>query len=190
MATVIFQKGIWNPNKKSNTLKLNLNIFSLYLVVTLMQKNSQCWRDLWGEGSQVHAVFHHGNHGFISWQEPLHWRTDRYLINWIQVVYFKLKEIWPLFSIAKAKKKALFFFWMKVNLSQNLALKLAPNDNYFTEELVGILWIEFKLFISNWKLFGSYFPLLKPKKKRAHFLLPFRQNMKVWKQISVKRPWS
>ena len=29
----------------------------------------------------------------------------------------------------------------------NLVLKLppqAPNDNYFTEELVGILWIEFK----------------------------------------------
>ena len=38
---------------------------------------------------------------------------------------------------------------MKANLSQNLALKLARNDNYFTEELVGILGIEFKLFIPN-----------------------------------------
>ena len=30
---------------------------------------------------------------------------------WIQVVYFKLKEIWPLFSIAKAKKTGSFFFF-------------------------------------------------------------------------------
>ena len=28
----------------------------------------------------------------------------------------------------------------------NLALKLTPNENYFTEELVGSLWTEFKLF--------------------------------------------
>ena len=42
--------------------------------------------------------------------------------------------IWPLFSIAKAQKPSSFFL-MKANLSQNLALKLAPNDNYFTEEL-------------------------------------------------------
>ena len=28
----------------------------------------------------------------------------------------------------------------------NLVLKLASNENYFTEELVGILWSEFKLF--------------------------------------------
>ena len=33
---------------------------------------------------------------------------------------------------------------MKAIPSTNLALKLAPNDNYFIEELVGILWIEFK----------------------------------------------
>ena len=26
----------------------------------------------------------------------------------------------------------------------NLNLKLSPNENYFTEELVGILWTEFK----------------------------------------------
>ena len=38
----------------------------------------------------------------------LHWGTGRYLMNWIQVVYFKLKEIWLLFSNAKAKKLSLF----------------------------------------------------------------------------------
>ena len=73
----------------------------------------------------------------------LHWGTVRYLMNWIQVVYFKLKEIWPLFSTAKDKKRACFLLpfrqskWkyeiMKPNLSQK-AMKLAPNDNYFTEE--------------------------------------------------------
>ena len=52
---------------------------------------------------------------------------------------------------------------MKSNLSQNLALKLVPNDNYFTEKLVDISWIEFQLFISNWKRFDPYFPLLKQK---------------------------
>ena len=34
----------------------------------------------------------------------------------------------------------------------NKVLKLASNDNYFNEELVGTFWIEFKLFISNWNL--------------------------------------
>ena len=67
---------------------------------------------------------------------------------------------------------------MKSNLSQNLALKLVSNENYFTEELLGILWIEFKLFISNWKRFAPYFPLLKTK-KQARFLLPFHQSK--WK---------
>ena len=76
-----------------------------------------------------------------------------------------------------------FFFWMKAIPIPNLALKLAPNDNYFTEELVGILWTEFKLFSSNWKRFDPYFPLLKTK-KRAHFLLPFRQSK--WKYESMK----
>ena len=45
-------------------------------------------------------------------------------MNWIQVVYFKLKEIWLLFSNAKAKKTGLFFTsippkheGMKANLS-------------------------------------------------------------------------
>ena len=37
---------------------------------------------------------------------------------------------------------------MKPNLSQK-AMKIGPNDNCFTEELLGISWIEFKLFISN-----------------------------------------
>ena len=46
----------------------------------------------------------------------------------------------------------------------NLALKLSPKENYFTEELVGILWTEFKLLISNWSRFDLYLPLLKPKK--------------------------
>ena len=45
----------------------------------------------------------------ISQWEPLHLGTDRYIINPIQVIYFKLKESWPLFSIAKGKKQALFF---------------------------------------------------------------------------------
>ena len=43
---------------------------------------------------------------------------------------------------------------MKAIPSPNLALKLAPNDNYFIEELAGILWIEFKLFVSKWKRFS------------------------------------
>ena len=72
---------------------------------------------------------------------------------------------------------------MKSNLGKNLALNLAPNDNCFTEELIDISWIEFKLSISNWKRFECYFPLLKPK-KRARFLLPFRQSK--WKYESMK----
>ena len=74
-------------------------------------------------------------------------------MNWIKVVYFKLKEIWPLFSTAGAKKPSSFFTsldkCMKANLSQK-AMK-------FTEELFGISWIEFKLFISNWKRFDCGF---------------------------------
>ena len=53
----------------------------------------------------------------------------------------------------------------------NLALKLFPKENYFTEELVGLLWTEFKLFISNWKRFDLYLALLKPK-KNALFYFP------------------
>ena len=82
-------------------------------------------------------------------------------MNWIQVVYFKLKEIWPLFSTTKDKKKkkkkkkrVRFLLpirqskWkhesMKANLSQK-ALKLGPNDSYFTEELI-VKWIQVVFF--------------------------------------------
>ena len=71
-------------------------------------------------------------------------------MNCIQVVYFKLKEIWPLFSTSKDKKRARFFLpfrqskWkhesMKANLSQK-TLTLGPNDKYFTEELI-VNWIQ------------------------------------------------
>ena len=73
------------------------------------------------------------------------WGTFRYLMNWIQVVYFKLKEIWPLFSTAKAKKLSSFFTSLDESMKANLSQKAMK----FTEELLGILWIEFKLFISN-----------------------------------------
>ena len=49
-------------------------------------------------------------------------------MNWIQVVYIKLKQIWSLFAPAKSKKMGSFFL-MKAIPSPNLALKLAPNDN-------------------------------------------------------------
>ena len=55
--------------------------------------------------------------------ELLHWGTGRYLMNWIQVVCFKLKEIWPLFAPAKAKKSSLFllpfrqtFEWKQISV--------------------------------------------------------------------------
>ena len=65
----------------------------------------------------------------------------------------------------------------------NLALKLAPNENYFTEELVGILLTVFKLFISNWKRFDLYLPLLKPK-KRAHFFNKRKSQSKFGLEVS------
>ena len=65
---------------------------------------------------------------------------------------------------------------MKANISPNLALKLSSKENYFTEELVGILWTEFKLFISNWKRFNLYFQLLKPKKGLFFTSLPPKQR--------------
>ena len=68
----------------------------------------------------------------------------------------------------------------------NLVLKIAPNENYFTEELVSILWTEFKLFISNWKRFDLYLALLKPK-NRARFLVPFCQSK--WKHLSSLNVW-
>ena len=53
----------------------------------------------------------------VSFQwKLLHWGTGRCLMNWIQVVYFKLKEIWPVFAPAKAKKPSLFFTSLPLNL--------------------------------------------------------------------------
>ena len=53
----------------------------------------------------------------------LHWGTGRYLMNWIQVVYFKRGEIWPLFAPPKAKKSARFllpyhqtFEWKQISV--------------------------------------------------------------------------
>ena len=57
---------------------------------------------------------------------------------------------------------------MKANLSQK-AMKSGSKDNCFTEELVGILWTEFKLFISKWSRFVLYLPQLKPKKQVGFF---------------------
>ena len=56
------------------------------------------------------------------------------------------------------------FLWMETNLRLDMALKLAPDKNYFTEELIGISLTEFRLFISNWKIFDLYFPLLETRK--------------------------
>ena len=77
-------------------------------------------------------------------------------VLWIEFKLFisNWKRFDPYFPLL-TKKTGSFF--MKSDLSQNLALKLASNDNYFTEELLGILWMEFKLFISNWKRFDCYF---------------------------------
>ena len=104
----------------------------------------------------------------------LHWRTDRYLINlYSSCLFHSERDLTTIFHCWRQKKRARYLVpfrqskWkhksMKANLSQK-ALKLGPNDNCFTEELVGILWTEFKLFISNWSKFDLYFPLLKPKK--------------------------
>ena len=48
--------------------------------------------------------------------------TGELIVDWIQVVYLKLKEIWPLFSITKGKKTSPLFFHFpsaKANLSAN-----------------------------------------------------------------------
>ena len=59
---------------------------------------------------------------------------------------------------------------MKVNLSQK-AMKLGPNDNWGNGRY---LWIEFKLFISNWKRFDP----AKAKKIKLVFYFP---SAKIWK---------
>ena len=88
-------------------------------------------------------------------------------ISWVEfkLFIFQLKEIWPLFSPTKAKKPRSFFNSLDESMKPNLSQKAMK----FTEELVDISWVEFKLFISNWKRFDLDFPLLKPK-KWAHFL--------------------
>ena len=94
------------------------------------------------------------------------------------------------FPLLKPENRLVFFFfWVKVNLSQNLALKLASNDNYFTEELVGIIWIKFKLFISNWKIWPVFAPA--KAKKPSWFFLPFRQIFEWKHEIPVQIwPWT
>ena len=74
-------------------------------------------------------------------------------MNWIQVVYCKLKEIWLLFSNAKAKKPSSCFTSLDESMKANLGQKVMK----FTEELFGISWIEFKLFISNSKRLDPIF---------------------------------
>ena len=75
---------------------------------------------------------------------------------------------------------------MKSNLSQNLALKLVSNENYLTEELLGISWIEFKFFTSSWKRFDLYFPLLKPKKGFFFFLNEIKSQSKFGLEVSFQ----
>ena len=101
----------------------------------------------------------------------LHWWTGRYLMNWIQVVYFILKEIWPLFSPAKAKKLSSFFTSlppkhesMKPNLSQKVT-----KVNYFTE---GIQVVYFKL-KEIWLLFSN-----AKAKKPSSFFTSLDESMK------------
>ena len=104
-------------------------------------------------------------------------------MNWIQVVYSKLKEIWPLFAPATDKKKKSPVFTslpqkhesMKPNLTQK-AMKLGPNDNWGTGRY---FWIEFKLFISNWKRFDP----AKAKKTELVFYFP---SAKAWKYECMK----
>ena len=85
------------------------------------------------------------------------------LRNWIQVLYFKLKVIWPLFSPAKAKKPARFLLtfrqskWkyesMKPNLSQK-AMKLALYIIYIQHVYIYINYIQ--SYKQIWKLFFCY----------------------------------
>ena len=44
-----------------------------------------------------------------SYLPLIHWGTGRYLMNWIQFVHIKMKQIRSLFSPAKAKKLSSFF---------------------------------------------------------------------------------
>ena len=94
--------------------------------------------------------------------------TKELIVNWILVVYFKLKEIWPLFSTAKDKKTGSFFTslppkqmrtWKYEGKSQSKGLEVS-----FQWQLLH--WgIEFKLFISNFKRFAPD----KAKKSSSFF---------------------
>ena len=70
-------------------------------------------------------------------------------ISWTEFKLFIQTEadLISIFPCYKAKKLGSFFTSldesMKANLHQK-AIQLGPNDTYFTEELVGISWIEFK----------------------------------------------
>ena len=103
-------------------------------------------------------------------------------MNWIQVIYFKLKEISPIFSTANHKKNWLFFTSLPLMQMQIWKYETKSQSKGYSSQLLH--WgMKFKLFISNWKRFDPYFPLLKTK-KWARFLLPFRQSK--WKYESMK----
>ena len=88
-------------------------------------------------------------------------------MNWIQVVYFQLKEIGPLFSPTKAKKPRSFFTSLDESMKPNLSQKAMK----FTKELVDISWVEFKLFIFQLKEIWPLFSPTKAKKPRSFFML-------------------
>ena len=72
---------------------------------------------------------------------------------------------------------------MKVNIRQNLALKLGPNENYFTEELVGIVnLVSYQLNSScsrpnlHWDFMLSFKDLAEGKKNELDFLALAMEN--------------
>ena len=116
----------------------------------------------------------------------LHWGTGRYLMNWIQVVYFKLKEIWPLFSPAEAKKPSSFFYfpsakaWKYETKSQSKGHEVRSQWKLLHWWTVRYLmnWIQVVYFKLKeiWPLFSP----AKAKKQARLFVFFFE-----WKQISV-----
>ena len=78
------------------------------------------------------------------------------------------------FPPAKAKKPRSFLLpfyqskWKYESIKPNLSQKAMK----FTEELFG------KLFISNWKRFDCYFPMLKPKNWARFLLLLMKVSIK------------
>ena len=100
----------------------------------------------------------------FSQQELLHWGTCRYLMNWIQAVYFILKEIWPLFSISKAKKTGFFYFswWKYESKSQSKGHEVHWGTVWYLMN-----WIQAVYF--NLKEIWPLFSISKAKKKGAFF---------------------